>query len=51
MFVDTRRVFFANRGVWDAILTSGPHIGFAHHDAHVGRYLEVLDSFLDELCS
>jgi glutamate-1-semialdehyde 2,1-aminomutase len=49
-FVDTRRVFFANRGVWDAILTSGPHLGFAHDESHVGRYLEVLDDFLDEVC-
>lgn len=50
-FVDTRRVFFANRGVWDAILTSGPHIGFAHDEAHVERYLQVLDEFLDEMCA
>jgi glutamate-1-semialdehyde 2,1-aminomutase len=50
-FVDTRRVFFANRGVWDAILTSGPHIGFAHDESHVDRYLQVLGEFLDEMCA
>ena len=31
LFTDTRRVYFANRGVWDAISSSGPHPGFAHH--------------------
>jgi glutamate-1-semialdehyde 2,1-aminomutase len=46
---DTRRVYFANRGVWDAISTSGPHLGFAHVAADVDDYLTVLDDFLDEL--
>jgi glutamate-1-semialdehyde 2,1-aminomutase len=49
LFTDTRRVFFANRGVWDAIATSGPHLGFAHVDADVDEYLNVLNDFLDEL--
>ena len=51
LFTDTRRVFFANRGVWEAIATSGPHAGFAHTDADVDEYLAVLDDFLDELTS
>ncbi len=51
MFADTRRVFFANRGVWDAISTSGPHPGFAHKVSDVDDYMSVLDDFLDELCS
>jgi glutamate-1-semialdehyde 2,1-aminomutase len=50
MFVDTRRVYFANRGVWDAIITSGPHIGFSHQESDVDAYLTVLDDFLDEMC-
>jgi glutamate-1-semialdehyde 2,1-aminomutase len=49
LFTDTRRVYFANRGVWEAIATSGPHAGFAHSDADVDEYLTVLDDFLDEL--
>jgi glutamate-1-semialdehyde 2,1-aminomutase len=50
MFADTRRVFFANRGVWDAISSAGPHIGFAHTDSDVDTYLSVLEDFLDEMC-
>jgi glutamate-1-semialdehyde 2,1-aminomutase len=44
-----RRPFFANRGVWDAIATSGPSISAAHTEADVERYLEVLDEFLAAL--
>jgi glutamate-1-semialdehyde 2,1-aminomutase len=51
LFTDTRRVFFANRGVWDAISTSGPHAGFAHQTADIDVYLEILDDFLNEMCS
>jgi len=51
LFTDTRRVFFANRGVWDAISSSGPHAGFAHETADIDSYLGVLNDFLDEMCS
>jgi glutamate-1-semialdehyde 2,1-aminomutase len=51
LFTDTRRVFFANRGVWDAISTSGPHAGFAHQAADIDVYLGILDDFLNEMCS
>jgi glutamate-1-semialdehyde 2,1-aminomutase len=44
-----RRSFFANRGVWDAIATSGPAVSIAHRESDVDEYLEVLDSFLAEL--
>jgi glutamate-1-semialdehyde 2,1-aminomutase len=50
LFTDTRRVFFANRGVWDAIATSGPHAGFAHEPADIDAYLGILGEFLDEMC-
>jgi glutamate-1-semialdehyde 2,1-aminomutase len=46
LFTDTRRVFFANRGVWDAIASAGPHAGFAHQPEHVERYLEVAAEFV-----
>jgi glutamate-1-semialdehyde 2,1-aminomutase len=49
LFTDTRRVFFANRGVWDAISSAGPHPGFAHEAGDVGEYLGVLDEFLGEM--
>jgi glutamate-1-semialdehyde 2,1-aminomutase len=50
LFADTRRVFFANRGVWDAISSAGPHASFAHEAADIDRYLGILDDFLDEMC-
>jgi glutamate-1-semialdehyde 2,1-aminomutase len=50
LFCDARRAYFANRGVWDAISSAGPHPGFAHQDADVDAYLHVLGDFLDEMC-
>lgn len=49
LFADTRRVYCANRGVWDAILTAGPSCSFAHSPEDVDRYLHVVDGFLDEM--
>lgn len=46
LFIDTRRVFFANRGVWDAIASAGPHAGFAHDLTHIDRYLAVAEEFV-----
>jgi glutamate-1-semialdehyde 2,1-aminomutase len=51
LFTDTRRVFFANRGVWDAISSAGPHPGFSHQPSDIDAYLGVLGEFLDEMCS
>lgn len=51
LFTDTRRVYFANRGVWDAISSSGPHVGFAHQTPDIDMYLGILGAFLDEMCS
>ena len=47
--IDTRRVFMANRGIWEAIATAGPAASFAHTDADIDYYLTVLNSFLDEI--
>ena len=44
-----RKAFFANRGIWDAIATSGPSISTAHSEQDVDTYLEVLDAFLTEI--
>jgi glutamate-1-semialdehyde 2,1-aminomutase len=46
LFTDTRKVFFANRGIWDAIASAGPHAGFAHAADDVARYLEVATDFV-----
>ncbi len=51
LFADARRVYFANRGVWDAISSSGPHVGFAHEASDIELYLAVLSDFLDGMCS
>jgi glutamate-1-semialdehyde 2,1-aminomutase len=51
LFTDTRKVFFANRGVWDAIASAGPHAGFAHERQHVERYLDVADEFIRTITS
>lgn len=48
-FIDTRRVFMANRGIWEAIATAGPAASFTHTEADIDYYLSVLDSFLDEI--
>jgi glutamate-1-semialdehyde 2,1-aminomutase len=47
--IDTRRVFMANRGVWDAIATAGPQAGFAHTPADIDHYVTVFSAFLDEI--
>jgi glutamate-1-semialdehyde 2,1-aminomutase len=47
--IDTRRLFMANRGVWDAIAGAGPAASFAHTAADVDEYLGVLELFLAAL--
>lgn len=49
--IDARRLFMANRGVWDAIAGAGPAASFAHTPADVDEYLRVLELFLDALAS
>lgn len=51
LFADTRKVFFANRGIWDSIASAGPHVGFQHTAADIDRYLDVADDFLGHLAS
>jgi glutamate-1-semialdehyde aminotransferase len=48
-FVDTRRLFMANRGVWEAIGSAGPAASFAHTPEDVDVYLRVTDEFLATL--
>ena len=45
--IDLRRLFMANRGVWDAIASAGPAASFAHTEPDVDEYLDVLEEFLD----
>ena len=46
LFADGRKTFFANRGIWDAIATSGPAISFAATQDDVDAYLDVSEQFL-----
>jgi glutamate-1-semialdehyde 2,1-aminomutase len=48
-FIDTRRVYMANHGMWDAIATAGPAASFAHTNTDIDRYLAVLDTFLEKI--
>jgi glutamate-1-semialdehyde 2,1-aminomutase len=45
--IDARRLYMANRGVWDAIAGAGPAASFAHAADDVEEYLRVLEGFLD----
>jgi len=47
--VDARRVYLANRGVWDAISSAGPQAGFGHRDEDVDLYVSGFDQFLSEI--
>jgi glutamate-1-semialdehyde 2,1-aminomutase len=47
--IDARRLFMANRGIWEAIASAGPAVSFAHEAADVDAYLAVLDAFLEEV--
>jgi hypothetical protein len=47
----TRAGCFANRSVWDAISSSGPHPKFSHESPDIDAQLGILDDFLNEMCS
>jgi glutamate-1-semialdehyde 2,1-aminomutase len=44
--IDARRVFMANRGIWDAVASAGPQASFAHTDRDIAAYLETADAFI-----
>ena len=46
--IDARRLFMANRGIWEAIASAGPAVSLAHEEADIDAYLAVLDAFLEE---
>lgn len=48
-FVNTRRIYMANRGLWDAASTAGPQASFAHTDGDIETYLAAADAFLHEI--
>lgn len=46
---DARKIFLANRGIWDAIAAAGPAVSYAASAADVDAYISVAGKFLDEL--
>jgi glutamate-1-semialdehyde 2,1-aminomutase len=48
---DLLRIYFANRGIWEAIYSAGPCVGVAHTTEDVERYLAVLAEFARELAA
>lgn len=46
---ELQRLYMANRGVWEAISTAGPACGIQTSSGDVDQYLDVLDSFLQDL--
>ena len=47
--IDLRRVYMANRGIWDAVQSAGPQASLVHEARDIDRYLEVAGAFLGEL--
>ncbi|MBL8708470.1 MAG: aminotransferase class III-fold pyridoxal phosphate-dependent enzyme, partial [Rhodospirillaceae bacterium] len=47
--IDARRVYLANRGIWDAVFSAGPQASFAHNAADIDRYVAHVDAFLGEI--
>jgi glutamate-1-semialdehyde 2,1-aminomutase len=48
-FSAARRLYMANRGIWDAISSAGPQVSFAHDAADIDRYIAVASDFLAEV--
>ena len=47
--LDARRVYMANRGYWDCIVSAGPQASFAHSADDIDGYVAVLAEFTEEL--
>ncbi len=47
--IDLRRIYMANRGIWDAVQSAGPQVSLVHEAADIARYLTVAGEFLGEL--
>jgi glutamate-1-semialdehyde aminotransferase len=47
-FINARRVYLANRGIWDAVSSAGPQASLVHTAADIDRYVQMADAFLGE---
>ena len=50
-FIDTRRVYMANRGTWDAVSSAGPQASFVHTPQHIERYVGAAGDYLHAVLS
>ncbi len=48
-WINARRLFMANRGVWDAVQSAGPQASLVHVAGDIDRYLGLAEEFLGEL--
>jgi len=49
-FISARKLFMANRGIWDAMATAGPQVSFVHTMDDVTRYLGEANQFMHQVC-
>jgi glutamate-1-semialdehyde aminotransferase len=47
--IDARRVFMANRGIWDAVASAGPQASMSHADRDIDTYVAAAGEFLDQI--
>ncbi len=47
--IDARRVFMANRGIWDAVASAGPQASIAQDRGNIETYLAIAGEFLDSI--
>ncbi|MGE0210726.1 MAG: aminotransferase class III-fold pyridoxal phosphate-dependent enzyme [Parvibaculaceae bacterium] len=48
-FVDLKRLFFANRGVWEAVWSAGPSASFQHAASDIDAYLGAADELIQAI--
>jgi glutamate-1-semialdehyde 2,1-aminomutase len=48
-WIDTRRIYLANRGIWDAIASAGPQVSFAHVESDCNEYIRSISELLDRI--
>jgi hypothetical protein len=44
------RLYMANRGVWESVITAGPTVSFAASADDIEFYLKAFREFVAELC-
>jgi glutamate-1-semialdehyde aminotransferase len=50
-FISARKLFMANRGIWDAMATAGPQVSFVHTQRDIDAYLGCAEEYLNRVCA